>query len=257
MNLGLVSGNIWLQQHRGEVGDFYDALRGAMRWHCYDYPDSAGKSANHISVFVDEWLRTQTLRQIVKLSSNWHKAIHSELENTIAERGGTELSNHGVVTGSAWPLVLKEPFNLENYQFTELSNEEELIQEGRLMQHCVGTYGKKCTQENALIFSVVDQNDLSRSTLELAICNATGMLNLVSHKGICNANPNDECQEVAFIFVNILNTENFVIYIKSRQCFQRSSRAISEEIRQMNMEQKNYYQKMTQRVAWECCFGAD
>jgi hypothetical protein len=153
--------------------------------------------------------------------------------------------------------VLKEPFNLENYQFTELSNEEELIQEGRLMQHCVGTYGKKCTQENTLIFSVVDQRDLSRSTLELAICNATGMLNVVSHKSLRNANPNDACQEVAFIFVNILNTESFVIHIKSRQCFQRASRAISEEIRQMNMEQKNYYQKMTQRVAWECCFGAD
>jgi hypothetical protein len=255
-NVSLQASKLWLGEHLSEVGDFFDALRAAMRWHCYDYPDSHGKSANHVYVYVDEWLRTQTLQQIVKLSDDWHAAIHRELESAITEKHGTGQSDLHFARGSEWPLVLQEPVILGNSKFTELSNVTELIQEGRVMQHCIGTYGEKCAQGNTLIFSVVDLLDMTLATLELAICDETGRISLVSHKGIRNANPSEECQESALAFVNHLNAEHFAICIKTRQCFQQSRRAISAEISQVRMAQKNHYQRMTQRVAWQCCFGA-
>jgi hypothetical protein len=255
-NVSLQASKLWLGEHLSEVGDFFDALRAALRWHCYDYPDSHGKSANHVFIFVDEWLRTQTLQQIVQLSDDWHAAIHRELERVIAEKHGSGQSDLDLAIGSEWPLILQEPRTLENYKFTELPNEAELIKEGRLMKHCVGSYGEKCAQGNTLIFSVADQGDMKLATLELAICEETGRISLVSHKGIRNANPSEECQEAALAFVNHLNAEAFAICIKNRQCFQKSRRAISAEINQMKMTRKNHYQRMTQRVAWQCCFGA-
>ena len=192
----------------------------------------------------------------VQLSDNWHAAIHRELESAINEKHGTGQSDLHFARGSEWPLVLQEPLTLENYKFTELPNVAALIQEGRLMQHCVGSYGEKCAHGNTLIFSVADQGDMKLATLELAICEETGRISLVSHKGIRNANPSEECQEAALAFVNHLNAEDFAICIKTRQCFQKSRRAISAEISQVKMAQKNNCQRMTQRVAWQCCFGA-
>ncbi len=44
--------------------------------------------------------------------------------------------------------------NRFNYEFKELLSRNELVQEGRAMRHCVGSYGKSCKLGRSAIFSI-------------------------------------------------------------------------------------------------------
>jgi hypothetical protein len=257
MNINLESGKAWLHEHLDDVSDFWTTLHSAMKWHCYDYPDSHGKSASNITKFVDDWVCTQSLQQIIKLSSDWHTLIQVELQNATSEKYFSPVFTPHLSISSGWPVVLKTPFSFEGYKLIELANEHELILEGQSMRHCVGTYGDRCSQGNSLIFSVQNMAELKLTTLELAISGETEILDIVSHKGIRNANPGDECKKAAIALVEYLNTGVFSADIKNRINFQKVRRTISQEINVIKAERRNNYQRMAERMAWQCCFDSD
>lgn len=88
--------------------------------------------------------------------------------------------------------TFRDEVNGETWSFVELTSMGALRVEGALMHHCVGVYGDKCREKNALIVSVrrgenrVATVELHPRTLEIAQMSAFANrdLNEAEHKAV-------------------------------------------------------------------------
>jgi hypothetical protein len=78
-----------------------------------------------------------------------------------------------------------------------LGNAAELAEEGRRMQHCVGSYWRHCFLGESHIVSLRKPNGESLSTLEIRIpANGTRQCNIAQHRAQRNQNPASELLKV-------------------------------------------------------------
>ncbi len=83
-----------------------------------------------------------------------------------------------------WPSLLPEPFVHGGVMITALTSREELYQEGREMEHCVGGYSAMCESGQSHILSVRGPGP-ARSTLQLGYVREGW--STTQHRGVRNA----------------------------------------------------------------------
>lgn len=69
--------------------------------------------------------------------------------------------------GKNWPAVIDVPFECEDCEVVALASPEQLVEEGKVMGHCVGSYVHSCLDGKAFIFSVRRKDGLRLGTAEL------------------------------------------------------------------------------------------
>ena len=195
---------------------------------------------------IAELVSSLSLLQLKKMSNDWHSEQRmSEMRKLI------NLANLNLP--SEWPKLVDMDYECKNGLYiVSLSNTVSLIEEGKRMSHCVGTYAEKCMYHGSNIVSIRDDNGCSLSTAEIvllpvektaadeeALFNTppSYTLKLIQHRGIRNSNPSEEEK-------NALN--EFISAIK------RSDLPISEDVvrRQTKKEYMNVMSQLHRRVGF-------
>jgi hypothetical protein len=146
------------------------------------------------SMRVDELLRVNT---------RWHEAIREFDENGLGSAGAE--GDSGRVS---WPALLPE-HHAGGRQFVELTDSDQLREEGRIMRHCVGTYASRCLFSSCHVFSLRSKKGERLSTLEVAIdADGSGGFTprIVEHRALLNRVPSAECMSAARQFLGQLES---------------------------------------------------
>ena len=119
--------------------------------------------------------------RIVEWSARWHRMMW---ENAGLSE---EVDKHT----DKWPLLLPEREQLSpSVQAVSLGNSYALAMEGKRMQHCVGSYARRCFLGESHIISLRDSEDRSLSTIEITTGRYDARhLKIVQHKGPGNRTP--------------------------------------------------------------------
>lgn len=111
----------------------------------------------------DRWLRAPNkfgMFRIVDFSVRWHRLAFTE----------AGFSGNADTQRSIWPCLLSQPAQMAQGIFAvPLGNADALAEEGRRMQHCVGSYWRNCFLGNSHIISLRNAEGKSLSTLELSV----------------------------------------------------------------------------------------
>lgn len=162
----------------------------------------------------------QNLHAAVRKDQNW--AIERLLvEHIFGEHmGGKRMKSfidewHGAVTRTTagmqtirrkafqgviyrWDPLIGESYECESGKLVWLTDEDQLLDEGVLMQHCVGSYSSKCMHGLSHIASVFG-SDGSRSTVE--IVPELTELRVVQHQAFRNTTPSGDVNQVLSTFL--------------------------------------------------------
>lgn len=108
--------------------------------------------------------------------------------------------------GELWPPV-SEPFRFRGRNVVPLASPRGLFEEGRQMQHCVGSYVKRCISGRAHIVSCRDRAGVSQSTAELRLEHLPGLIRVavVQHRGPANRPPSRQCRNALTAYIEYLN----------------------------------------------------
>lgn len=113
--------------------------------------------------------------------------------------------------GKHWPGVIQEPFEWEELRVVALTRPEDLVKEGRVMGHCVGTYIQDCLDGRAYLFSVRggDGKPLATGELRFSRRGAPGrhQVHVVQLKGPGNQHPSSQAARAFHAFTRFLETE--------------------------------------------------
>ena len=130
------------------------------------------------------WLRAPEalgMFRIVEASLRWHRTLWVE----------AGLPDSTDTRRSAWPHLLPQPVSLgDGIEAVSLGNAAELAEEGRRMQHCVGSYWRHCFLGESHIVSLRNSNGDSLSTIEIRLPgNGARQCHIVQHRAERNQTP--------------------------------------------------------------------
>jgi len=164
--------------------DFLDELGSAGDW----LDARADKTKVEWAVWREEsrarWLRAPEalgMFRIVEASVRWHRTLWAEAglpEDTDTSR-------------TAWLPLLPQRVTLDDgIEAVSLCNAAELAEEGRRMQHCVGSYWRHCFLGESHIVSLRNPNGVSLSTIEICLSgNGARQCHIVQHRAERNQTP--------------------------------------------------------------------
>ena len=193
-----------------ELRDFVRALREAV----YDELDDDGEPALlPLPEAVIALLRHWQIEQWWAASSRWHTSL-TEAGVPPEHHGGQRLTERDT---PQWLPLLEHAFRVEGEHVALnnpegdaadpppaprdvrvvrfLSTREMLTEEADTMQHCVGTYIRRCVTGRWHIASVTDANGVRCSTASFQLCFEQGRwtAQLVEHRGLRNAPASVQC----------------------------------------------------------------
>lgn len=124
-------------------------------------------------------------KEIIALSNYWHSPTRQNISQKLRDYGDHR-----------WPALFGEkeipiPPNIagqDGWKLITRTSPQELKDEGKNLEHCVGSYSKNCVSGHSHIVSVVDAKGKSVSTIEFRIV-GTG-LEVIQHKSRKNGEPN-------------------------------------------------------------------
>ena len=177
----------------GGVGALSDA---------FDFLDEVCDAGNHLAAqsgedlqsavdfgkrIRDRWMRAPNkfgMFRIVEFSVRWHRLAFTE----------AGFSGNADTRRSTWPCLLSQPVQMAPGIFAvPLGNADSLAEEGRRMQHCVGSYWRNCFLGNSHIISLRDAEGKSLSTLELSVNQKEShRCEIVQHRAPKNKTPATE-----------------------------------------------------------------
>jgi hypothetical protein len=138
---------------------------------------------------VKDWIREAGLVSLLVESERWHAACWMR-EIDIQE--------------ASWPPLLNSSQRIGSLIVCELSNTHLLAEEGCAMRHCISSYASLCQAGKAFIFSLRNlEGGKRRSTLHVGIEEA-GRFSIREHRAFANREPDQECIDAAFQFVDTL-----------------------------------------------------
>ena len=138
-----------------------------------------------------EWIKEAGLVSLLVESERWHT---SWWEREIR----TEHFN--------WRPLITGSHQIGCLVVHELSNTQLLVEEGRAMRHCIASYASLCQSGKSVIFSLRSlEGDKRRSTLHVGIDEA-GRFIIREHRAFANREPDQECIDAAFQFLDTLRT---------------------------------------------------
>ncbi|GAB1394888.1 hypothetical protein MASR1M60_30520 [Rhodocyclaceae bacterium] len=157
----------------GSAGDWLDAQTGRkLPWESWRIESR------------QRWLRAPEslgMFRLLEASVRWHRVLWTE----------AGLPEDSDTRRTAWPCLLPQPLALgDGIMAVSLGNAAELAEEGRRLQHCVGSYWRHCFFGGSHIVSLRDQRGDSLSTLEIRLPeNGTRNCTIVQHRAYRNQTP--------------------------------------------------------------------
>lgn len=162
-----------------------------------DYLAYYAEQAGHGSVSTElldsltkEWIRETGLISLLAESERWHTAWWArdiDIEVT------------------SWAPLVPETPRIGNLVAHELSNTQLLIEEGRIMHHCIASYVSLCASGEAFVFSLRNNGDgKRRSTLHIGLSDA-GIFTIHEHRAFANREPDQDCIDAAFQLADALS----------------------------------------------------
>lgn len=86
--------------------------------------------------------KATTWKSILKRANDWHEwVVHQEYLDKENERWVSVIGSHSSLSERGMQIIA-------------LTNGKEVVLEGRVMHHCVGTYINNCVKGNSRIFSI-------------------------------------------------------------------------------------------------------
>lgn len=143
------------------------------------------------AVQLDPNQRKASWEWFMRQQREWHEAI--DLAERLKLKARTE--------DNSWESALQEVV-VKGYKIIPLTSSYELIDEGKDMHHCVGSYSENCLEGNSRIFSIRDKENNKIATLELRF--TTYFSGKTQHgwvvnqcRGVCNGDVSAELKTVA------------------------------------------------------------
>jgi hypothetical protein len=166
-----------------DIFDFLDEIGSAGDW----LDAQAGREIPWENWRVESrqrWLRAPQalgMFRLLEASVRWHRILWTE----------AGLPEDSDTRRTTWPCLLPQPLALaDGITAVSLGNAAELAEEGRRMQHCVGSYWRHCFLGGSHIVSLRDRQGDSLSTLEIRLPeNGTRNCNIVQHRAYRNQTP--------------------------------------------------------------------
>mgnify|MGYP001047075479 CR=1 FL=1 len=125
---------------------------------------------------ISELLAGFSLSQLIKISNDWHSEQRMDELRRIMSLASLNLP-------AEWPKIIDYNFETSNgLAIVALANTQALIEEGKRMSHCVGTYADKCMYQGSNIVSVRDEKENSLSTAEIVFDKFKTEDNQISYK---------------------------------------------------------------------------
>jgi hypothetical protein len=164
-----------------------------------DYAQHTGKGLITQEIadsLITDWIREAGLLSLFAQSEQWHLAWltrqHEDVNRT-------------------WPAILPESVWIRNFIVTELNTTEMLLEEGKAMRHCVGSYAEQCVAGKAFIFSVQTRSGALRSTVHIGHKGTIGRLIIKEHRGFANSTPSTRLESAADSLLQVVQ-ERFSVY---------------------------------------------
>jgi hypothetical protein len=146
-----------------------------------------------------------TAKQLINYSKRWHKhviAIQQLREDIFVEEGVVDEET----LCRTWSPVIVHSALTDDLNVVELTTKQELVDEGRRQEHCVGDYSFFCAFHNIHIFSVRNKDGESQSTFEVAYRNQkdgkTVLPYLVQHRAFKNAKPSKVIADAVVLWLD-------------------------------------------------------
>ena len=182
-------------------------------------------------------LWSYSILKVAVLSHRWHDWLVRRIEDE-------EVSVEAPETpGLGWPTLTVEPWRNERHAVVALNYPWILQDEGRRMEHCVGTYVSQCRYFGSHIFSLRDPaTGRSLSTVELRLEERPGQADEIlveQHRAFENADPAAECKQTLDEFLRHLRAT-----VTIEQC-----RDIRKELHKRCQESDDY-RSIVSNPAW-------
>lgn len=172
----------------------YDYYLFVCEWCHATWPEANGLAldtdgSNSGPSLIDLFLMRYPLAELLRQSVVWHKEISSI---TPASESDTPASGCAV---NDWPGLLRTPFCVGGISIVSLVSNNELVQEGFRLQHCVGSYVDRCLTGDTHVVSFRDQQggSLSTAEIELELDGGRQTPRVIQHNGFENSTPPLEC----------------------------------------------------------------
>lgn len=233
--------------------DYFRTLLQSLRRFCYHAVSDESSTRDPYLTFLLDWTRTMSLQKILGLSRQWHEVLQGGEDEATAD---PVFDTATQTAEDTWPAVLPQPLCLGTLTIVELVDTDSLIEEGVIMQHCVGTYSAQCMMGDRLIFSVRNQDGSRLSTGELHLHTIPLRVILGQHRARQNASAPTHCQVAMNELVDLLNRADRQDLLKKRHDFQQSRRRQDENLNSLKSASLENYHLRAESAAWSCIFGA-
>ena len=166
------------------------------------------------------------LKRLRQFSDAWHKGAGQRAISMRAVRR----SVFGEERIATWHALTPGDFSCATGRLVWMTDEDQLVLEGRQMSHCVGSYWSSCVQGVSHI-GQVHGFDGTRSTVEFALSDR-GRLSTRQHHAYRNGDPSQACKGVVSKFLSENRKNTFPIVTGDAGTHHRGARRemISPEV---------------------------
>lgn len=210
---------------------------------------------NPFDDYLVAWLETIPLCHLLDISKAWHRAIVSPVDSNGLPRPEI-VNNHEGERLDCWPALLEKPFRYRDWEAIELTSASELIEDGNMLEHCIGGYADRCLFGSTLIFSIREIGGRRLSTAELHVKPDACQVTVVAHYARRNAQPESISEVAVDALVQALKQPAHAARLQSRVAHWKSARAklASMDMHMLRSLHSNIYDRRVEELAWECAF---
>jgi len=169
-------------------------------------------SHDYMEIFWDHTFRYADLSDIVRANNLYHNNVsyYDDLINEyIVEAKNLFLLNNSqdknkIINMGKWTLPFEDKI-YENGSITFLKNAQSLKDEGKDMNHCVGSYLTSCLSMKSFIAHI--EADTYQSTAELGLTQDNKLM-IVQHRTYSNGNPTQSCKDILTQYLQEIEINN-------------------------------------------------
>ncbi len=143
------------------------------------------------------WFAQYGLKRLFKMANQWEQ-VYGQF-SCIRLGIKTQSNTKENLASLRWPSLLSSNYCRGPYRMVELTSQPDLENEGRKLEHCVGSYGLKCLIHGSYIYSIRDRSGNSLSTFEIKFKNDKA--ELLQHYAMDDSEPTNEQQACVRYFV--------------------------------------------------------
>ncbi len=225
--------NIW--RNGNNIDDLISFFKNHRSRELFDYFDEINwiKKALSSDSNLEDFFKFNSIKQIIKLSQNWHDEIVKigELKREVSDSIEFEVFKEF----DKWEK-LEVDYKDGVFSITELTSKQDLIDESIALNHCVDGYFTYCSLHGGKIFSV-EQNGEKIATIEINLPDKEKKAKILQLRGNKNTTPESTVEKVVLKWFN-QNKELITKKITEQQNYFKERRKNKENIEKNNTELK-------------------